>query len=75
MEQVAKNKGDYVWKNIAYVEVMGQIRMHAMQTFLSDYEQGKKSGRYINISLPTLPFQNKEFELALCSYYLFLHRR
>jgi len=73
MEQVAKNKGDYVWKNIADIEAMGQIRMDAMQAFLNDYEQGKKSGRYINASLPTLPFQNSEFELALCSHYLFLY--
>jgi len=73
MEQVAKNKGDYVWKNIADVEAMGKIRMDAMQAFLCDYEQGKKSGRYINASLPTLPFKNSEFELALCSHYLFLY--
>ncbi|SMN16331.1 hypothetical protein CRYPA_167 [uncultured Candidatus Thioglobus sp.] len=73
MDQVAKNKGDYVWKNIADVEAMGQVRMDAMQAFLSDYELGKKSGRYINASLPTLPFNNTEFELALCSHYLFLY--
>ncbi|MDF1690657.1 MAG: SAM-dependent methyltransferase [Cycloclasticus sp.] len=73
MEQVSKNKGDYVWKNIANVEAMGNVRMDAMQAFLNDYEQGKKSGRYINASLPTLPFKNTEFELALCSHYLFLY--
>jgi hypothetical protein len=73
MEQVSKNKGDYVWKNIANVEAMGNVRMDAMQDFLNDYEQGKKSGRYINASLPTLPFENTEFELALCSHYLFLY--
>lgn len=47
--------------------------MDAMQTFLGDYEKGKKSGRYINASLPTLPFKNTEFEIALCSHYLFLY--
>ena len=73
MEQVSKNKGDYVWKNIANVEAMGNVRMDAMQAFLNDYEQGKKTGRYINASLPTLPFKNTEFELALCSHYLFLY--
>ena len=73
MGQVAKNKSDYVWKNIANVEAMGNLRMDAMQAFLTDYEQGKKSGRYINASLPTLPFKMAEFELALCSHYLFLY--
>ncbi len=73
MEQVAKNRNDYVWKSIANVEAMGKVRMDAMQAFLNDYEHGIKSGRYINASLPTLPFKDTEFELALCSHYLFLY--
>ena len=73
LSQVAKNTEDYVWKGIASVEAMGSARMDAMQNFLGDYEQGKKSGQYINASLPTLPFKNTEFELALCSHYLFLY--
>jgi len=73
MDQVAKNSDDFVWKNIANVEALGQVRMNAMQMFLGDYEQGKKSGRYLNASLPTLPFEDREFELALCSHYLFLY--
>jgi len=73
MEQVAKNRDDYVWKNIVNVEAMGEVRMDAMQAFLNDYEQGKKSGRYINSALPTLSFKNTAFELALCSHYLFLY--
>jgi len=73
MSQVAKNTEDYVWKGITSVEAMGSARMDAMQNFLGDYEQGKISGRYINASLPTLPFKNAEFELALCSHYLFLY--
>ena len=68
MNQVARSTEDYVWKGIANVEAMGRARMDAMQSFLGDYEQGKKSGRYINASLPTLPFKNAEFELALCSH-------
>lgn len=47
--------------------------MGAMQKFLSDYEIGKKSGRYIQASLPKLSFKNKQFDLALCSHYLFLY--
>jgi len=73
ISQVAKNTEDYVWKGITSVEAMGSARMDAMQNFLGDYEQGKKSGRYITASLPTLPFKNAEFELALCSHYLFLY--
>lgn len=73
MDQVSTNKGDYVWKNIGSVEELGKVRMDAMKTFLIDYEEGRESGRYINASLPTLPFEDAEFDLALCSHYLFLY--
>lgn len=73
MNQVSKNNDDYIWKNISCVEELGSVRMNAMKTFLSDYEVGKKAGRYINGSLPVLPFNDDEFELALCSHYLFLY--
>ncbi len=73
MEQVSKNKNDYVWKSISNSEELGRIRMAAMQTFLDDYEKHQTSKRYINASLPTLPFADVEFDLALCSHYLFLY--
>ncbi len=73
MDQVSKNKGDYVWRSIGSVEELGNVRMDAIKTFLSDYEKGRESGRYINASLPTLPFEDAKFELALCSHYLFLY--
>ncbi|GKS69601.1 hypothetical protein W03_16050 [Nitrosomonas sp. PY1] len=53
------------------VDELGKIKMDAMITFLNDYEEGRKSGRYIAASLPTLPFENNT--LALCSHYLFLY--
>jgi ubiquinone/menaquinone biosynthesis C-methylase UbiE len=44
-----------------------------MQTFVADYEMGKQQGRYIMAELPTLPFADKTFDLALCSQFLFLY--
>jgi hypothetical protein len=76
MEQVSTNKDDYVWNNIKNPEELGRLRrlrMSAMETFLSDYENHKDSNRYINASLPTLPFPDAEFDLAVCSHYLFLY--
>ncbi|WP_126457084.1 class I SAM-dependent methyltransferase [Sulfuriflexus mobilis] len=73
MEQMSKNKGNYVWKTISSIEDLGQVRMKAMEKFLSDYEIGRESGRYINASLPVLPFESDAFDLALCSHYLFLY--
>ncbi|EIC29136.1 hypothetical protein Metal_1339 [Methylomicrobium album BG8] len=73
VEQVSKNKDDYVWKHIPHVEALGKVRMQAMRLFLADYGVAKESGRYLNASLPTLPFDDGEFEIALCSHYLFLY--
>ena len=73
MAQVEKNIDDYVWNSISSTEELGQIRMEAMNKFLTDYETGKNSGRYIYESLPVLSFENNSFELALCSHYLFLY--
>lgn len=73
IEQVSKHKDDYVWKNVPNVEALGEVRMQAMRTFLADYGVAKDSGRYLNASLPVLPFEDGEFEIALCSHYLFLY--
>jgi len=71
--QMHANKEKYIWENIPSVEALGKIRMDAMSIFISDYDNGKKSGRYIHDSLPKLSFEDKQFDLALCSHYLFLY--
>ena len=73
LEQVEQNKDRYVWKNIASVKELENIRMAAMATFLEDYDQGKEEQRYIEASLPNLPFEDKRFNLVLCSHFLFLY--
>lgn len=73
MSQVAKNSKDFVWKQIVNVEELGNTRMRSMEIFLNDYGHGKEDGRYVNASLPVLPFVDKEYDLALCSHYLFLY--
>ena len=73
MSEVSKNPDDYIWDSIRDVEHLGHVRMEAMELFFDDYEQGKQAGRYINASLPELPFEDKTFRLALCSHYLFLY--
>ncbi len=73
MSEVSKNPDDYVWESIQDIEHLGKVRMEAMELFFDDYEQGKQAGRYIDASLPELPFEDKTFDLALCSHYLFLY--
>jgi hypothetical protein len=73
LEQTRKNANEFVWSTIHSVEELGQIRMSAMQEFLSDYENGVREGRYVSESLPFFSFDDKQFQLALCSHFLFLY--
>ena len=74
LEQTRGNAGEFVWgETIRSVEDLGQARMAAMQIFLDDYEPGKADGRYVDAELPTLPFSDGVFDLALCSHFLFLY--
>jgi hypothetical protein len=71
--QTRKNMDEFVWRHIASIEELGQVRMAAMEEFLGDYEEGVEQGRYVDAALPDLPFENEAFDLALCSHFLFLY--
>jgi len=73
MAQMCKNQSDYVWGAIPSVEQLGSLRMSAMETFLADFDAGKNEGRYIPGELPSLPFENGKFDIALSSHFLFLY--
>jgi hypothetical protein len=73
IEELRPNVDDYVWDTFGSPEGLGQARMAALRSFLTDYEPGKREGRYVNAHLPSLPFSDKTFDLALCSHLLFLY--
>jgi hypothetical protein len=73
INQTRVNADKFIWQNISSAEELGRIRMAAMKQFLDDYEQGKIEGRYIYAELPSLPFTDKEFDIALGSHFLFLY--
>jgi SAM-dependent methyltransferase len=73
MEELHPNADHYIWDTFGSLEGLGKARMAAMRTFLADYERGKRAGRYVNARLPSLPFPDKTFDLALCSHLLFLY--
>ena len=73
MEQVVKNKDDFVWKIISSPGMLYEMRIEAMTEFLMDYNEGKEEGRYIAESLPNLSFEDEQFDLALSSHFLFLY--
>lgn len=71
--QTRANADRFVWDEIRSVDELGQIRMAAMDGFLADFEQGKLERRYLAGELPTLPFGDRDYDLALCSHFLFLY--
>ena len=73
MEQLLANQAAYVWTTITSPQHLGRIRMDTMADFLDDYDQGKADGRYVPHELPSLPFEDSAFDLALCSHLLFTY--
>lgn len=72
-EQLRQNRDDFIWKNISNVDELISLRLNAMQEFLEDFESGKREGQYQHQELPKLSFNNKEFDLAWSSHFLFLY--
>jgi hypothetical protein len=50
-------------------DVAGHPNHHTLQFFAD----GKADGRYVTAELPLLPFEDRSFDLAICSHFLFLY--
>lgn len=68
-----ENRDRFVWERYHSPEELGEVRLRAMNLFLEDYEAGRDVGRYVVGELPSLPFPDKSFDLALCSHLLFTY--
>lgn len=73
IEQVRNSPNNWVWSYHKSPDELRANREKAIAVFLKDYERGKIEGRYLNAELPKLDFQDKQFQLALCSHFLFLY--
>jgi hypothetical protein len=73
IEQVRNTPNNWVWSYHKSPEDLRGNREKAIAIFLEDYDRGKIEGRYLNAELPKLYFQDKQFQLALCSHFLFLY--
>ena len=71
--QVRSNPDGFVWDHFHGPDHLGRCRLAAMRRFLADFEAGKAEGRYVTASLPRLPFEDRQFDLALVSHLLFLY--
>jgi len=71
--QTKRNAGEFVWTHFRTVDELIEARLSAMRDFLDDYAAGCCAGRYVEASLPSLPFADRAFDLALCSHFLLLY--
>jgi len=73
IEQVKSSPEDWVWTYYKSLEDLRKNRLQAMEIFLQDYELGQQEARYQLGELPKLSYSNKQYDLALCSHFLFLY--
>jgi hypothetical protein len=73
ISQVKRDADGFVWDHFRDPDHLGRCRLAVMRRFLADYEAGKRTGRYVAASLPTLPFSDGRFSLALVSHLLLLY--
>ncbi|GAB4383187.1 MAG: SAM-dependent methyltransferase [Elainellaceae cyanobacterium] len=73
IDQIKATPDDWVWTYHKSPNHLRQNRVRVIEQFLADYEQGKAEGRYQVGMLPKLAFADNQFDLALCSHFLFLY--
>ena len=73
MRNVRENADVFVWTDAGSPKRLGEVRMIAMRRFLDDFPGGLEEGRYVVGELPALPFGTGQFDLALCSHFLFTY--
>ena len=71
--QTRQNRDKFVWTRFSSVDELAGVRMQAMDDFCRDFENGKQQERYIDASLPNLPFPDQHFDLVISAHLLFLY--
>ncbi|MEO1145943.1 MAG: SAM-dependent methyltransferase [Cyanobacteria bacterium J06638_22] len=71
LEKVREYQNNYVWTVFLDPETLGDRRFTAMRQFIEDFPQGQADGRYHVAQLPSLPYADQQFDLALCGHLLF----
>lgn len=71
--QIKATPTDWVWSYHSSPENLRENRIRTTEIFSGDFAKSKESGRYVVGELPSLPFEDEAFDLALCSHFLFLY--
>ena len=73
ISQVKQTPKDWVWTYHDSPEHLRENRVKVLNKFISDFDVGKLEKRYVTGELPTLNINSYQYEIALCSHFLFLY--
>lgn len=73
MEGLRKERDRFRWDFYSSPDALEASRMETMERFLADFPAGLAERRYVPAALPSLPFEDGSFDLALCSHMMFLY--
>ncbi len=74
IQQVKSMPDNWVWTYHKSPDDLRENREKSLKRFVGDYELGKRQGRYRIGELPHLRgIEDKSYDLALCSHFLFLY--
>lgn len=71
--QVKQTQDDWVWSFHKSPDHLRENRVNALRMFIEDYNAGKIEGRYVIGELPKLDVNDQQYDIALCSHFLFLY--
>lgn len=71
MANMEKAKGNYKWDYFKDIEDLKTHRLNALHDWANDMRENNE--RYIPVTLPELPFKDKEFDIILSAHFLFTY--
>ena len=71
MEHMQKVQNNYKWDYFIDIEGLRQHRLSALQACAKDMRES--NGRYIPVTLPSLPFKDEQFDILLSAHFLFMY--
>ena len=63
----------FTWDFYGDVAALAKNRRAAFSVFANDYQTHWQKSRYIHAALPTLPFEDNQFDVTLSAHFLFLY--
>nr|WP_263323521.1 SAM-dependent methyltransferase [Neobacillus sp. Marseille-Q6967] len=71
MEHMQKAKSNYNWSYFKDIEGLRMHRLNALKDCTNHMKESQ--GRYVPVTLPSLPFKDGEFDILLSAHFLFMY--